>query len=602
MSKRKWALLAVLVWALAAAMGPACYGGQGASGPAGPDLSALARRARLAVGVLVTLDADGKPLSQGTAFFVRPDGVALTCHHVLEDAVSALVRMENGAHFPVEGRLAGDPVRDLALFKVAGKDLPTLPLGDSSTLAPAQRVVAITALEGLGSTVADGLVSAVRELPSGSVVQVSVPLSPGSSGGPIFDLSGKVVAVAAAVLTEGQALSFAIPINAAKPLLAQPGGLTPLAPAEQPADLEDWLRHRPPSALCASAFDLWLQGMDGDLNGRYEEAIRHLRAALALDPTLCQAHCCLGVVYGELGQREAELAEHKEAIRLKPDLAEAHLGLGRTYGKAGRYEQAIAELKEAIRLKADDAKAHYNLGVTYGKLGRHEEAIAEYKEAIRLKADYAFAHNNLGVNYDALGRHEEAIAECKQAVRLKPDYVDAHYNLGAAYGALGRHEEAIAEDKEAIRLKPDYAEAHVNLGLVYDALGRHEEAVAECKEAVRLKPDYADAHYNLGLAYSKLDRHEEAMAQYKEAIRLKPDDADAHSNLGLTYGNLGRYEQAIAELKEAVRLKPDDAKAHYGLGVAYLIRGDRSAALEEHRILKDLDPGLAEKLFALLYP
>ena len=92
-----------------------------------------------------------------------------------------------------------DPARDLALFKVTGKNLPTVPLGDSSTLRPGQRVVVITAPEGLENTIADGLVSAVRELPSGPLAQVTVPPSPGSLGGPIFDLSGRVVAVAAAV-------------------------------------------------------------------------------------------------------------------------------------------------------------------------------------------------------------------------------------------------------------------------------------------------------------------------------------------------------------------------------------------------------------------
>ena len=444
-------------------------GGQKAAAlaaPTAPDLSALARRATAAVGVLVTFDADGEPLSQGTAFFVRAGGVALTCHHVLSDAVSAVVRMENGAYFPVEGRLAADPARDLALFKVTGKDLPTVPLGDSSTLAPGQRVVAITAPEGLGNTIADGLVSAVRELPSGPLVQVTVPLSPGSSGGPIFDLSGRVVAVAAAVLTEGQALNFAIPINGAKPLLAKPGRLTPLAPAEQPAGLEDWLRQRPPSAPEASAHDLWLRGMDANADGRYQEAVGHLRAALALDPTLYPAHCCLGCTYG------------------------------------------------------------------------------------------------------SLGRWQESVEECKQAVRLKPDDADAHHNLGVAYGKLGRYQEALASGKQAIRLKPDGAEAH----------------------------------YLLALAYLSLGRDQEAIPAYQQAIRLKPDDADAHRGLGLAYAGLHRWQEAVAAYKQAIRLKPDDADTHHLLALAYLFLGDRSAALEEYRILKDLDPSLAGQLFDLIYP
>lgn len=497
MARTRWMALVVLGWALAAAMAPVCYGGQETSGPAGMDLSALARQAGPAVGVLVTFDADGEPLSQGTAFFVRADGVGITCHHVLSDAASAVVRMEKGDFLPVEGTLAADPARDLALFKAAGKDIPPVPLGDSSTLAPGQRVVAITAPEGLGNTIADGLVSAVRELPSGPLVQVTVPLSPGSSGGPIFDLSGRVVAVAAAVLTEGQALNFAIPINAARPLLARPGQVRPLAPPKEPANLEDWLRERPANPKQGEAFDLWLLARSKGFN---EQAVGHLRAALALDPTLYQAHCCLGS----------------------------------TYGKLGRYEEALAALKEAIRLKADLAEAHYNLGVTYGHIGTHREQIVEFKEAIR----------------------------------LKPGLVDAHYNLGVAYWEVLRHQEAIAEFKEAIRLKPDLAEAHRNLGAVYSHLGRVRDAIAAFNEAIRLKPDYAEAHRGLGVAY----------------------------------GKLGRWQEAIAEYKEAIRLKPDYAQAHYCLGLAHLDLGDRGAALDDYRILKDLDGNLAAMLFDLLYP
>jgi len=505
-SKRA-ALLAGLMWALAAAMGPVCYGGQEASGPAAPDLSALARQARPAVGVLVTFDADGDPISQGTAFFVRADGVALTCWHVLEGAASASIGMESGASFPVEGILASDPVRDLALFKVAGKGLPCVPLGESSTLRPGQRVVAITAPQGLENTIADGLVSAVRDLPSGSVVQVSVPLSPGSSGGPIFDLSGRVVAVAAAVLTEGQALNFAIPINAAKPLLAKPGTLTPLAPAEQPADLEDWLRQRPTSPSEAAAYDLWLQGRDANLSCRYEEAVGHLRAGLVLDPSLYQAHCCLGNTYGELG----------------------------------RYEEAIAAFREAIRLKPDYAEAHYNLWVTYGKLS---------------------------ITYGKWDHPEEMSQAFNQSIRLKPDLMRGDYGIGFAYCKVGRYQQEMEASKQAIRLKPDDAEAHYNLGVAYGHLCRWREEAAAYREAIRLKPDYAEAYYNLGVAYGHLCRRREEAAAYREAIRLKPDDV----------------------------------MAHYMLAMAYHYLGDRAAALDEYRLLKDLDPVAAEVLSALLYP
>ena len=91
------------------------------------------------------------------------------------------------------------------------------------------------------------------------------------------------------------------------------------------------------------------------------------------------------------------------------------------------------------------------------------------------------------------------------------------------------------------------------------------------------------------------------MEAYKQAIRIKPDYAEAHSNLGLVYVRLNMYREAIKACKQAIRIKPDDADAHLGLGVAYFILDDRDSALEEYRILKDLNPELSNQLFDLIY-
>ncbi|MBN1457961.1 MAG: tetratricopeptide repeat protein [Armatimonadetes bacterium] len=603
MSKGTHVLLSMMfLWVLVALVAPHCYGAQQDFGQAGPDLSTLTKNASPAVGVVVTFDTTGEPLMQGTAFFVRPEGIAITCHHVIEDAASAVVRMENGGFFPVEGTLAADPTRDIAVFKVTGKNLPTVPLGDSSALHPGQRVVGITAPEGLENTVADGLVSAIRELPSGSLIQVSVPISSGSSGGPIFDLQGRVVAVAAAVYREGQALNFCIPINAAARLLERSEKVTPLTPPTEPDDLEEWLRDRVTQPPTTSASDCWLEGMDATSEGRYQDAIEHLKAALELDASFYKAHCCLGNTYADLGRYEEAIAAFRAAIRLEPNDAEAHYNLGVTYGKAGRPQEALEAYRQAIRLEPDSAKSYCNLGVAYGELGRYEESIAAHETAVRLEPDDAKGHYNLGCAYAQLGSYEEAITAYKEAIRLEPEYAQAHYNLAWTYGQIGCHDERIAAYKQVIRLEPDNARAHYNLGWTYDELGRHEEAIGAYQQAIRLEPDNADAQFNLGWVYDQLGRYEEAILAYRQAIRLEPEDVAARFNVGVAHAKTGRYHQAIAAFKQVVRLAPDDAGAHYNLALAYLEIGDRSEALDQFRILKYLDPDLAQALFDALYP
>ena len=84
------------------------------------------------------------------------------------------------------------------------------------------------------------------------------------------------------------------------------------------------------------------------------------------------------------------------------------------------------------------------------------------------------------------------------------------------------------------------------------------------------------------------------------AIRIKPDDADAHYNLGVAYVQLDRYEEGIDAFKQAIRIQWDLAKAHHAVGGAYWMVGDKEAALDEHRILKELDRNLANELSELI--
>jgi len=99
----------------------------------------------------------------------------------------------------------------------------------------------------------------------------------------------------------------------------------------------------------------------------------------------------------------------------------------------------------------------------------------------------------------------------------------------------------------------------------------------------------------------KLKTYSKAIEAYKQTIRINPDDAIAHCNLGFAYDQLGFHEEAREAYIQAIRIDPDYANAHYSLGVAYLLIKDRDSALNEYKILKELNIDLANKLFDLIY-
>lgn len=189
------------------------------------DIPTITKEAIKAVVLVVTSDSTGKEVGQGSGFLVSRDGKIITNYHVIENAESGIVKFSNGAFYVIQGVLAIDKKHDLAVLKADGKDFSTLSLGNSDEVQVGEEVVAIGSPQSLESTVTNGIVSAVRELKTGagSVIQTTAPISPGSSGGALFNMQGYVIGVTAFQLVRGQNLNFAIPVNYAKPLLAYGG-------------------------------------------------------------------------------------------------------------------------------------------------------------------------------------------------------------------------------------------------------------------------------------------------------------------------------------------------------------------------------------------
>jgi serine protease Do len=157
----------------------------------------------------------------GSGFIVKSDGVILTNAHVVTNASTVTVKLTDGREFKAKV-LGVDKPTDIAVLKIDAKDLPTVDLGDSSSVEVGQWVLAIGEPFGFENSASAGIVSAkARSLPNEGYVpflQTDVPVNPGNSGGPLFDASGRVIGVNSQIYTNSggyQGLSFAIPIDVA---------------------------------------------------------------------------------------------------------------------------------------------------------------------------------------------------------------------------------------------------------------------------------------------------------------------------------------------------------------------------------------------------
>ncbi len=184
-----------------------------------PSLPELARSVSPAVVLIATSDKNGNPLAEGSGFVVDANGLIATNLHVIKGAYSASVTLANGDTYDSVLVADADSRKDLALLQIKAVDLKFLRFGDSDSVQVGQHVVAVGNPEMLANSVSDGIVSAVRQLEGMRLLQITVPISHGSSGGPLLNDGGEVIGVTKATYSEGQNLNFAVPANYLKPMI-----------------------------------------------------------------------------------------------------------------------------------------------------------------------------------------------------------------------------------------------------------------------------------------------------------------------------------------------------------------------------------------------
>jgi hypothetical protein len=191
--------------------------------PAQPAAHATLTPAQIAARALPAVVTMRTEQVLGTGFVVRADGWIATNLHVVVGGPQAKVTLRDGRELDVVEVLNASMDYDLVLVRVEAKGLPTLTLGDSDAMRPGDPVVAIGNPMGLEDTVSNGLVSGRRKLDAGvELLQVSAPISPGSSGGPLINDRGEVIGIAEQVLVEGQNLNFGVPIRYLLPMMKKP--------------------------------------------------------------------------------------------------------------------------------------------------------------------------------------------------------------------------------------------------------------------------------------------------------------------------------------------------------------------------------------------
>src|SRR6201988_2598958 len=366
-------------------------------------LPELVRRIKPSAVAVETFDSKGEKLSRGSGFFIESDRIA-TNRHVLEGAYRVDVQASNGNVFPVKGVLAVDAEGDIALLKIDAPQQPirALPL-DRTSPQEGESIVVIGNPLGLEGSVTNGIVSAVRDIPTfGRIIQITAPISSGSSGSPVVNMHGQVIGIATVQNTGGQSVNFAI----AAERISQRQLVTPMSLSELVASSSKNKR--------AKAVQFFRDGLSFLSKDDCEKALTYFEKAVESDANYADAWAQAGFCNEKLGKHTEALEASKKAVSLRPS-AESYFNIGLANFYLKNYKDAAEAYRQSIQLDPyNAADAHFALGLVYRDWGKPDDEIQAYKQAIKLKPDYTNAYERLGARYLRSKKFAEAVEVFRQ--------------------------------------------------------------------------------------------------------------------------------------------------------------------------------------------
>ncbi len=442
------------------------------SAPAQENLILVVKKVKPAAVVILTYDNAGRIQRQGSGFFINQRGYFITSRHMLQDASRADVKTAEGKVYPIQRIIAEDEEWDLIM---ASTHVPSDALHylsvSGSVPEVGERIMVVGCPMGLEQTVSDGIVSAVREIPDlGKMIQITAPISPGSSGGPVVNMKAQVVGVATLQAIEGQNLNFAVPSSRIL-MLPQSTGQT----------FAEWVAAREEKNV-AMAESLYMLGLVATIKSR-EEAIAYYQAAIRLNPGHVR-------VYRQIGDCYFDLKRYKDAI-------EAYQRVITLYE-----ERKVHDPHYTILWAESDHKSHayFFMGWSYQNLGRLAEAAHAYKQTIRVLPNWKTPYERLSGCYLFDKRYEKAINVLKQAIEFfKADadtlgIANLHYKLAITYGFVAYREDIA-----------DYCTKKIE---------ELQQVAYLCKEIIGRSPDNREAHLLLGEVYSEMDEIPSALQEW----------------------------------------------------------------------------------------
>lgn len=512
--------------------------------------------------VLIQVYGEGRQYDgQGSGVVIAPGAVLTNCH-VVDDA-REIDLLWHGERHAARLRFR-DSARDLCQVESLGLPAPAVDIAPLAEAKPGQAVFAVGNPLGLELTLSSGLLSSVGGAEEARGLVTTAPVSPGSSGGGLFDARGRLLGITTAILEEK--LNLAAPAAWARDL-----------PARH-RDEDEETEHDINWAAIAARLGAERQ---------WPALLTHVERWVSMRPQDDMALYYLSAALRDSGQPEKAEAVAAQGMAAAPDnpLHQRNRGLARFDLK--QVEPALADL-EAVKAKLPwDMSLMQRLAGLYGHQGRHDEARVLFARLVKLSPGVFEQWYGLGLEHSALQDWQGAEQAFNAALRIKPDDASTQFYLAGAYAKLDNPAAARPLLERVVALDKTNAKAWYLLYWVYRQLNEHGLALSALREAAALGQPEAKLAINV-VSGAPVD--EQALAKTLSASEADTaGDAEGLRMLGLQLVGMARDAEGVALLERSHRAKPLDDADLMALGQAY-------SRLRRYRdVVETLQPVLARK-------
>jgi Flp pilus assembly protein TadD len=585
-------------------------------------------RCHSAVVVIVTLDKDKKALGQGSGFIISANKV-VTNHHVISGATNAAVMFADGQTEAVDGFIADNPSRDIAILSVKTGGRIPLKVGDELSLRQGDEVYAIGAPKGLDLSITNGIISGFRTIEDQFFLQTTAPIAPGSSGGPLFDSNGNVVGVTTLLLTDSPGIYFSVGVGDVSRIMRSASALVlplsslstetkpePAAGSKDTSELDSisklidekdysTARNRLTPLIEKSPDSPILNRMLGEVDifvGQFETASEHLKVAVEGDPDDVSSKVFYAVALFFLERYDQ--AVHFQQLAVQANPSAGNLGiLAEIYYAQQDYRNAESS---AVAAQKKDSSEDLSLEVIAGNIywGRPVSGYSwtDVQSKLRaVKSDSYWVKVASAITLMQQKKYDDAISTLKGA---KDDYFPdpaASNLLSHAYVQTGQIGLAREENTNALAISPTNARI-LNQAMFLALIGHDETAAGKFySRLVQLTPDGTDQLAAACLYYYGIGRSAEAVGSCSKSAAAQPNSHIAHSNLGWAALDGDEFKVALQEFGTAYNLVKDKwndlsrtegVDLIWGFAIATYYTGDKKTCKKLLQDLNKTDPSL----------